>query len=121
MTNREDLEQLENHLQEAIETIWQVAQERKTNALALLAILRILENLHREIRDSLFQESLPENRQSLYKLLKDIETKGGWPYIYRMKLSSFLAKLDPDAVNELQSDLSSLSRPSQANQHNIDH
>ncbi len=66
--------------------------------LALLALLRQLEKLHREIRDGAFQENLPNNRQALYALLKDIESEGGWPYIERMKLQSFLKNLplEPD-------------------------
>lgn len=70
-----------------------LAQSCQEDSLALLALLRCLEELHREFRDGLFQASLPDNRQALYKLLKDIETEGGWPYIERMKLQSFLANL----------------------------
>ncbi|AFZ26359.1 hypothetical protein Cylst_4261 [Cylindrospermum stagnale PCC 7417] len=70
------------------------------DVMALLALLRQLEQLHREIRDGLFQESLPDNRQKLYSLLKDIESEGGWPYIERMRLQSFLVKLLQDATEE---------------------
>lgn len=69
------------------------AQERQGQSLELLALLRLLESLHQEIRDSLFQKSLPDNRQALYALLRDIEADGGWPYIHRMKLQEFLANL----------------------------
>jgi hypothetical protein len=58
-----------------------------------LALLRTLESLHQEIRESVFQASLPDSRQALYALLKDMEATGGWPYIHRMKLQSFLEKL----------------------------
>jgi hypothetical protein len=51
-----------------------------------LALLRQLEKLHKEVRDGAFQESLPDNRQRLYSLLRDIESEGGWPYIERMRL-----------------------------------
>jgi 5'-deoxynucleotidase YfbR-like HD superfamily hydrolase len=64
---------------------------------AILALLRQLEQLHREIRDGAFQESLPDNRQALYALLKDIESEGGWPYIERMRLQAFLANMLQDA------------------------
>ncbi len=53
---------------------------------SLLALLRQLEKLHKEVRDGAFQESLPDNRQRLYSLLRDIESEGGWPYIERMRL-----------------------------------
>jgi hypothetical protein len=45
----------------------------------------------------LFQASLPDNRQALYALLKDIEESGGWPYVERLKLRSLLSNLpDPE-------------------------
>ncbi|MCU0551389.1 MAG: hypothetical protein MUC48_18735 [Leptolyngbya sp. Prado105] len=70
-----------------------IAQDSKEDGIALLALLRVLETLHREIREGLFQESLPSNRQALYSLLKDIEASGGWPYIHRMRLQEFLRNL----------------------------
>ena len=82
-------------LQAISQTAQLVAQNYKDDMLALLKLLRVLENLHREIRDSLFREALPTSRQALYALLKDIETEGGWPYIPRMKLQSLLANLQP--------------------------
>ena len=68
------------------------------DSLALVTVLRRLEELHREIRDGIFQASLPNNRQALYALLKDIEAEGGWPYIERMKLGSFLANLQAEVA-----------------------
>ncbi len=85
--------QLSTKLQAIATAIRALAQSCQEDSLALLALLRCLEELHRELRDGLFQASLPDNRQALYKLLKDIETEGGWPYIERMKLQSFLANL----------------------------
>ena len=70
------------------------AQKRVNDCEALLALLRQLEELHRDIRETLFQEALPTNRQRLYKLLRDIEVNGGWPYIQRMKLVELLNNLD---------------------------
>ncbi|MBE9067083.1 hypothetical protein IQ260_10495 [Leptolyngbya cf. ectocarpi LEGE 11479] len=74
------------------------AQKRENNCEALLALLRQLEGLHRDIRETLFQESLPTNRQHLYNLLKDIELHGGWPYIQRMKLMDLLVTLESPIV-----------------------
>ncbi len=86
---------------EAIATLVQrVAQQHQGQSTELLAILRLLEQLHQEIRDSLFQESLPDNRQALYALLRDIETSGGWPYIHRMKLQAFLSYLSDQSAVE---------------------
>jgi hypothetical protein len=67
------------------------------NIAALLALLRQLEHLHREIRDGVFQENLPDNRQRLYALLRDIESEGGWPYIERMRLQGVLKNM-PDQI-----------------------
>ncbi len=72
-----------------------VAEQHRGHSLELLAVLRMLERLHQEIRDGLFQDSLPDNRQALYALLRDIETSGGWPYIRRMKLQALLTHLLP--------------------------
>jgi hypothetical protein len=72
----------------------------QSDITALLTLLRQLENLHKEIRDGIFQESLPDNRQRLYSLLKDIESEGGWPYIERMRLQAFLANLSVEIEQE---------------------
>ncbi|RMF67226.1 MAG: hypothetical protein D6742_08070 [Cyanobacteria bacterium J069] len=69
------------------------AQEAEGNGVALLRLLRLLEKLHQDIRDTMFQETLPQNRHSLYALLRDMEAEGGWPYISRMKLRSVLQHL----------------------------
>ncbi|MBC6472994.1 MAG: hypothetical protein GDA48_09395 [Hormoscilla sp. GM102CHS1] len=70
------------------------------DTLALLQLLRSLEDLHREIREGLFQESLPDNRQDLYSLVKDIEAQGGWPYINRMKLREILVHMTGSSPSE---------------------
>ncbi|MBW4695950.1 MAG: hypothetical protein KME27_29905 [Lyngbya sp. HA4199-MV5] len=99
--DRSDAERLEFEakLEAVSDAIRHLAHSREGDNLALLSLLRTLEGLHQEIRDSLFQESLPDSRQGLYSLLKDIEASGGWPYIYRMKLRSLLTKFQdsPDA------------------------
>lgn len=83
-------EKLHSELQSLAETVRTLAESCEGDSLLLLALLRTLESLHREVRDGLFQSSLPDNRQALYNLLKDIEASGGWPYIHRMKLRSIL-------------------------------
>lgn len=74
-------------------TIRSMSQEVQGNTVALLGILRTLELLHREIREGWFRDALPDNRQALYALLKEIETYGGWPYIPRSSLRSLSEKL----------------------------
>lgn len=70
------------------------AEKSKNNISELLTLLRILEDLHRGIRDDLFLQALPTNRQALYALLREIEQNGGWPYIPRFKLRDFLEKAE---------------------------
>lgn len=86
------------NLSSTIEDLRLVANHYQGDSLALLELLRTLEQLHREICESLFLESLPSNRQALYNLLRDIETSGGWPYIQRIKLRSLLDVLSEAAV-----------------------
>lgn len=76
---------------EAISTMVRETAERSHgDGIALLALLRTLEELHRHVCEYHFQAALPNNRQALYALLRDIESQGGWPYIPRMKLQSLL-------------------------------
>jgi hypothetical protein len=80
--------------QSLVQAIQHLAEQQKDDCSALLALLRTLEKLHQQIRETLFREALPTNRQALYHLLKEIEVNGGWPYIQRMKLVEFLAALE---------------------------
>jgi hypothetical protein len=79
------------------DSIRSLAQGHQNNCLQLLALLRLLEELHREIRDDLFMESLPTNRQALYALLRDIEREGGWPYIPVAKIKDLMSTLESDS------------------------
>jgi hypothetical protein len=85
-----------NHLDEIVNSIHQIADRDRADPIALLMLLRTLEQLHREIQQGYFQSALPNSRQSLYALLRDIEENGGWPYIQRWKLQELLANL-PDS------------------------
>ncbi|MEL6352329.1 MAG: hypothetical protein AAFR58_11215 [Cyanobacteria bacterium J06627_28] len=91
-------QELEPDLARLVEVVRATADGKQGNCLALLELLRLLENLHFEIRDTLFREALPDNRQRLYQLLKDIEQEGGWPYINRMHLRELLEHLNPDEL-----------------------
>jgi hypothetical protein len=70
-----------------------LAATHQHDVVELLAILRILERLHREIREDYFQDALPNNRHGLYSLLIEIEENGGWPYIDRLKIQSLLTNI----------------------------
>lgn len=73
--------------------IHEIADRDRADPLALLQLLRTLEQLHREIQQGYFQSALPDSRQALYALLRDIEENGGWPYIQRWKLQALFANL----------------------------
>ncbi|MGB3532640.1 MAG: hypothetical protein WBA13_03880 [Microcoleaceae cyanobacterium] len=92
-----DLETLQSELELLQQKISAIASGAQGNGVALLKILRTLESSHRQIREGLFQEVLPQNRQQLYHLLKEIETEGGWPYIPRARLQSVLAKMNQES------------------------
>ncbi|MBD2136148.1 hypothetical protein H6F32_00795 [Anabaena sp. FACHB-1237] len=91
---------ISEHLKHQLDTISSVvstaSQSCQGDVMALLNLLRHLEKLHKEIRDGLFQESLPDNRQRLYSLLKNMESQGGWPYIERMRLQALLVKFSDE-------------------------
>ena len=106
MSNRidVDLEVLPADLKRLAQASEQAALDREGDIVALLELLRLVEKLHREIRDQWFQESLPTKRQRLYSLLRDIEVNGGWPYIQRMRLRSLLDELKPEESTSADSD-----------------
>lgn len=93
------LENLSPDLQTVANCIEASALTRRGDEIALLELLRLLEQIHAFIREEWFQEALPENRQRLYALLKDIEVSGGWPYIQRMRLRSLLTQLEESNLN----------------------
>lgn len=90
------LQDLPADLLQLAEVVYSAAKGREGDCVALLALLRLLNELHSEIRDTLFREALPDNRQRLYRLLRDIEQQGGWPYIKRMKLLALLEHLEEE-------------------------
>ncbi len=88
----QDLEAIASH-------IYAIADRSQGDTHTLLHLLRTLEKIHREIQIDRFQPSLPDSRQSLYALLRDIEENGGWPYIQRCKLQALFANL-PEEVED---------------------
>jgi hypothetical protein len=68
----------------------QLALALKDDPLELLRLLRRLEQLHRSIQDGPFLASLPCGRNELFRLLEDMENSGGWPYIPRLQLRTFI-------------------------------
>ncbi len=80
-------------LMQIADRIHAMADQDRGDTTALLHLLRTLEQLHREIQEGYFQPALPNSRQALYALLRDIEENGGWPYIQRWKLQTLFANL----------------------------
>ncbi|MEB3201019.1 MAG: hypothetical protein VKK62_10900 [Synechococcaceae cyanobacterium] len=62
----------------------------------LLSLLRAIEAAHRSIQDGPFRNSLPADRNRLFALLADMERSGGWPYIPRLQLRTFMDLLQPE-------------------------
>lgn len=81
----------------ALETL---AQDMAGNPEALLDLLRRLEALHRTIQDGPFRNSLPSDRNALYQLLSEMESSGGWPYIPRLQLRTFMDLLQQGRDND---------------------
>ena len=79
-----------------------LAESLRDDPAALLDLLRRLEQLHRTIQDGPFRDSLPSDRNRLFRLLETMEDSGGWPYIPRLQLRTFMEllqleqPLDPD-------------------------
>ncbi|WP_295473467.1 hypothetical protein [Synechococcus sp. UW140] len=77
-----------------------LAIEAEGNPIALLAVLRELEKLHRSLQDGPLRNSLPADRRRLFALLQSIEQSGGWPYIPRLQIQTFLEMLKPRDQSE---------------------
>ena len=91
--------QIQRGLDEQLAALESLAVQLQDQPLALLDLLRRLERLHRSIQDGAFRNSLPENRNQLFQLLSEMEQSGGWPYIPRLQLRTFLDLLqreEPD-------------------------
>jgi hypothetical protein len=91
-----ELLMLGNKLSQIRSQIQEIATLCEDDPIAILTLLRELESLHREIREEVLQKNLPASRHELHTLLRDIEAKGGWPYIERMRIQGFLANMPPE-------------------------
>ena len=82
---------------EELRALLALAEGLEGDPAALLDLLRRLEKLHRTIQDGAFRNSLPEDRNRLYQLLESMEDSGGWPYIPRLQLRTFMDLLQREA------------------------
>ena len=81
-------------LKDTAKNICALAEKNRHDSLLLLSLLRDLEKIHRQIRVQYFEAALPQTRHDLYQFVKDIEDKGGWPYIERMRLKDLLQNIE---------------------------
>lgn len=84
------------NLSALVEQVHEAVGASRGDAIALVDVLRLLERLHREVTEGAFQEALPQNRQELFKLLRVVEEKGGWPHIPRYKLQTLCSQIAPE-------------------------
>ena len=73
----------------------ELCDQAEKNPEQLLSVLRQLEQLHRDLQEGPFRNSLPSDRQRLYEFLQAMEQNGGWPYIPRLQLKTFMELLEP--------------------------
>ncbi len=100
MTQDQDANSIDSvsMLQNIAKDICALAEKNQHNSLFLLSLLRDLEQIHRRIRVEYFETALPQTRNDLYQFVRDIEEKGGWPYIERMRLKYLLDKLQSEGT-----------------------
>ncbi|NJK55465.1 MAG: hypothetical protein HC939_05490 [Pleurocapsa sp. SU_5_0] len=104
MTKDQDINAIDSIslLTDIAQDLCALAKENQNDSLFLLSLLRDLEQIHRQIRINYFESALPQTRNDLYQFVKDIEEKGGWPYIERMKLTDLLKNLELSQENVKQ-------------------
>ena len=86
----------EPRLQALLADVDAIAADLEDQPEQLLTLLRQIEALHRRIQDGPFRTSLPADRHQFFTLLQAMETSGGWPYIPRLQLRTFLDMLERD-------------------------
>ena len=96
MTQNQDLNNIDpdSVLKDTGASIYALAEKHCDDSLFLLSLLRDLETIHRQIRVNFFEQGLPQTRNDLYHFVRDIEEKGGWPYIERMRLRDILKNIE---------------------------
>ena len=83
-------------LEALLQGLDELAAEVDGEPEALLLLLRRLEDLHRTIQDGPFRASMPADRGELFNLLQSMEKSGGWPYIPRLQLKTFMDLMQSD-------------------------
>ena len=91
-------QQLHDRLAPLLQELRALADQEQNSPDNLLLLLRELEAVHRDVQEGQFRQSLPENRQKLFSLLQTMEKSGGWPYIPRLQLRTFIDLLGQDST-----------------------
>jgi len=86
----------QQRLDQILRDLRSLGEELDGQPEALLTLLRQLEELHRNLQDGAFRSSLPADRSALFNLLRAPEQSGGWPYIPRLQLCTFMDLLQRD-------------------------
>ena len=89
---------LHDRLAPLLQELRALADQEQNSPDNLLLLLRELEAVHRDVQEGPFRQSLPENRQKLFSLLQTMEKSGGWPYIPRLQLRTFIDLLGQDST-----------------------
>ena len=89
---------LHERLAPLLQELRALADQEQNSPDNLLLLLRELEAVHRDVQEGQFRQSLPENRQKLFSLLQTMEKSGGWPYIPRLQLRTFIDLLGQDST-----------------------
>ncbi|MCX5967118.1 MAG: hypothetical protein NTV57_05650 [Cyanobacteria bacterium] len=82
-----------------LQALQTLANELEGQPELLLELLRRIEQLHRTIQDGPFRSSLPSDRNALFRLLSEMEHSGGWPYIPRLQLRTFIDLLSNELLS----------------------
>jgi hypothetical protein len=90
----------QSRLATQLQQLEELANELESQPEALLALLRQLEQLHRSVQDGPFRGSLPSDRSQLFSLLQSVERSGGWPYIPRLQLRTFMDLLQHEDASD---------------------
>ncbi|MGL5796192.1 MAG: hypothetical protein ACRC06_17675 [Waterburya sp.] len=96
MTQDQDINSIDSDsvLKNTAKDLRVLAEKHRSDSIFLLSLLRDLEAIHRQIRVEFFEAALPQTRNDLYQFVRNIEEKGGWPYIERMRLKDLLQHLE---------------------------
>jgi len=93
-------DQQQQRLDAALADLRTIAADLDGQPEALLTLLRQIEQLHRNLQDGPFRSSLPADRTELFNLLRAMEESGGWPYIPRLQLRTFMDLLQRDRSDD---------------------